>query len=261
MSEIRPEGPPALSFHDLDLGYGKLPAIRGLSGTVARGALLALVGANGAGKSTLLRAVAGEIAAQAGTIDRHGLGGRDIAYLPQAAVLDRSFPISVAELAGMGLLPRYGLLRRVTRSDRDTVRQALDRVGLGGFGQRPIGSLSGGQLQRTLFARTLLQDARLVLLDEPFASIDADTTADLLRLLRAWHGEGRTVIAALHDLSHVRDTFPETLLLAGGPVSWGRTADVLTPDSLERARSTASAREMAWWSEGRPALRAASGSS
>lgn len=114
--------------------------------------------------------------------------------------------------------------------------RALTAVGLEGFEQRPVGSLSGGQLQRVLFARVLLQDARVILLDEPFTAIDSRTTADLLAVVQRWHGEQRTVIAVLHDLDLVREHFPETLLLAREPVVWSATLEVLRPEHLLRAR-------------------------
>ena len=117
---------------------------------------------------------------------------------------------------------------------RDKIAQALAAVGLNGFENRTIGTLSGGQMQRMLFARVLLQDARLIVLDEPFNAIDAKTSADLLALVRRWHAEKRTVLAALHDMDLVRANFPETLLLARGPVAWGKTADVLTAENLLR---------------------------
>jgi zinc/manganese transport system ATP-binding protein len=109
-------------------------------------------------------------------------------------------------------------------------------VGLSGFENRGIGTLSGGQMQRMLFARVLLQDARLIVLDEPLNAIDAKTSDDLLALVRRWHAEKRTVLAALHDMDLVRANFPETLLLARGPVAWGKTADVLTAENLLEAR-------------------------
>ena len=109
-------------------------------------------------------------------------------------------------------------------------------VGLTGFERRPISTLSGGQMQRALFARLLLQDASLILLDEPFTAIDAKTTADLLDLVRRWHEEARTVVAVLHDLEVVRRVFPRTLLIAREPVAWGETAEVLKADNLLRAR-------------------------
>jgi zinc/manganese transport system ATP-binding protein len=122
------------------------------------------------------------------------------------------------------------------KPERDKIAQALAAVGLNGFENRPIGTLSGGQMQRMLFARVLLQDARLIVLDEPFNAIDARTSADLLALVRRWHTEKRTVLAALHDMDLVRANFPETLLLARGQVAWGATAEVLTSDNLQEAR-------------------------
>ncbi|MBN8984369.1 MAG: ATP-binding cassette domain-containing protein, partial [Rhizobiales bacterium] len=102
--------------------------------------------------------------------------------------------------------------------------------------RRAIGTPSGGQMQRMLFARLMLQDARLIVLDEPFNAVDAKTSADLLHLVEHWHAEGRTVLAALHDMDLVRNHFPQTLLLARGAVAWGDTAQVLTPDNLIAAR-------------------------
>jgi zinc/manganese transport system ATP-binding protein len=114
-------------------------------------------------------------------------------------------------------------------------------VGLTGFEGRPIGSLSGGQLQRARFARLLLQDAPLILLDEPYSAIDHKTASDLAALITRWHGEGRTVIAVLHDLEHVRGHYPEALLLAREPIARGPTAQVLSAENLFRARQRAEA--------------------
>jgi zinc/manganese transport system ATP-binding protein len=152
------------------------------------------------------------------------------------AEIDRGFPISVYDLVAMGLWRSKGLFGGIGRKDRDTIERAIEAVGLTGFEQRPIGTLSGGQMQRMLFARLLLQDARVIVLDEPFNAIDSKTSADLLDLVRHWHVEQRTVLAALHDLDVVRANFPETLLLAREPVAWGATADVLTPDNMLKAR-------------------------
>jgi zinc/manganese transport system ATP-binding protein len=157
---------------------------------------------------------------------------RSIAYLPQSVDIDRSFPISVFDFVGSGLWRSTGPFGGIGKAAREKILAALAAVGLNGFENRSIGTLSGGQMQRMLFARVLLQDSRLIVLDEPFNAIDAKTSADLIALVRRWHGEGRTVLAALHDLEMVRSHFPETLLLARGPVAWGPTADVLTPENL-----------------------------
>lgn len=223
----RPVAPPAIVLHDLTLGYERHPAVHHLSLTLPPGALVAVVGPNGAGKSTLLKALTGQLAPLGGRID--GLGeARRVAYLPQHSGIDRSFPISVQELAILGLWHEVGALGRYSAAHRRACHEALAAVGLLGFERRGIDTLSGGQMQRALFARLILQDAPVVLLDEPFAAIDQRTTRDLLALLHRWHAQGRTVIAVLHDLAQVREHFPHTLLLAREPVAWGPTAEVLT---------------------------------
>ena len=225
-----------LQFRDVTLGYDRHPAVHHLNGEVAPGALLAIVGPNGAGKSTLFRGIAGILKPLAGAIETGGLDIRDIAYLPQTVDIDRSFPISVFDLVGTGLWRSTGFFGGMGKAARDKIAQALAAVGLNGFENRSIGTLSGGQMQRMLFARVLLQDARLIVLDEPFNAIDAKTSADLLALVRRWHTEKRTVLTALHDLDLVRANFPETLLLARGMVAWGATAEVLTAQNLLEAR-------------------------
>jgi zinc/manganese transport system ATP-binding protein len=225
-----------LRFHNLTLGYERHPAVHHLSGTVASGALLAVVGPNGAGKSTLFKGVVGAIKPLAGAIERVGLDADAIAYLPQVADIDRTFPIDVYDMVAMGLLRAKGLFGGFSGKDHQRIEAAIATVGLTGFEERAIGTLSGGQMQRMLFARLLLQDARLIVLDEPFAAIDERTAADLLMLVRRWHGEGRTVLAALHDIDLVRANFPEALLLARAPVAWGATPSVLAPDNLAKAR-------------------------
>lgn len=221
-----------LKFHNVTLGYDRHPAVHHLTGEVAAGALVAVIGPNGAGKSTLFRGLAGILKPLSGSIDLGGLDIRDIAYLPQSVDIDRSFPISVFDFVGTGLWRSIGFFGGMGKSERDKITKALAAVGLNGFESRSIGTLSGGQTQRMLFARVLLQDARLIVLDEPFNAIDTKTSADLLALVKRWHGEGRTVLAALHDMELVRDHFPETLLLARGPVAWGATAEVLTAENL-----------------------------
>jgi len=221
-----------LKFHNVTLGYDRHPAVHHLNGEVVSGALVAVIGPNGAGKSTLFRGIAGILKPLSGSIHLGGLDIKDIAYLPQSVDIDRSFPISVFDFVGTGLWRRIGFFGGMGKAARERITKALAAVGLNGFENRSIGTLSGGQMQRMLFARVLLQDARLIVLDEPFNAIDAKTSADLLALIKRWHGEGRTVLAALHDMELVRNHFPETLLLARGPVAWGVTAEVLTAENL-----------------------------
>ncbi len=226
----------ALQFQDLTLGYDRHPAVHRLHGEIAEGSLTAVVGPNGAGKSTMLKGVIGALRPLEGRITFGGLTRSEIAYLPQQSDVDRSFPITVADLVSMGLWREIGGFAGLRANHRARVAEAVSAVGLDGFQKRPIGSLSGGQVQRALFARLLLQDARLVLLDEPFTAIDARTVADLIGVVLRWHGEGRTVLVALHDFETVRAHFPRTLMLARELVAHGPTAQVLTAENQFRAR-------------------------
>jgi zinc/manganese transport system ATP-binding protein len=222
-----------LRFDDLTLGYSGHAAVHHLSGDVAKGSLTAVVGANGSGKSTLLKGVAGLLKPLSGSVS--GNHAR-LAYLPQLSELDRSFPARVIDLVSLGLWQKRGLLGRVSRQDRSDLATCLERVGLSGFEERALDSLSGGQFQRALFARMMLQDADLILLDEPFNAIDTRTVSDLAEIIRQWSLEGRTVLCVLHDLELVRRRFGRTLLLARSLVAWGETADVLTEENLAKAR-------------------------
>ena len=236
---------PAVTLRDLTVSYRGHPAVHHLSGTFAAGMLTAVVGPNGAGKSTLLGALGGTIHDFEGRIERDP--AQRVAYLPQASALDRSFPVRVHEVVAMGLWSRIGSFGGLRPEDRSGVDQALAAVSLSGFGQRWLGELSAGQAQRVLFARVLMQDAGLILLDEPFNAIDARTTADLLALLHRWKQEARTVIAVLHDLEQVREHFEQVLLLARERVAWGPTAEVLKAEHLFKARQMAEA-----WDEASP---------
>jgi zinc/manganese transport system ATP-binding protein len=229
-------GEAILHLDDLTLGYEGHPAVHHLSGSFARGSMTAIVGPNGSGTSTLCKAIVGLLRPLGGRIERAGAEFNAIAYLPQAAEIDRSFPAPVADLVALGLWRRSGPFGGLGAPDRARIGDALAAVGLEGFGGRGLDTLSGGQMQRALFARVLLQDAPTILLDEPFAAVDEATVADLLGLIARWQGEGRTVIAVLHDLGMVRHHFPQTLLLAREPIAWGPTAEVLTPAHLQRAR-------------------------
>ena len=230
----------AVVFRDLTLTYERHPAVHHLSGTLARGSLTAIVGPNGAGKSTLLKGIVGQMRPAEGAIERADLGG-GIAYLPQHAEIERRFPICVIDTVLLGHWRQMGWAGAATEAMHEATRRALAAVGLDGFERRPIETLSVGQFQRVLFARLIVQDAELILLDEPFASVDWRTSEDLLQLVESWHRERRTVAAVLHDLDQVRAHFPDTLLMARECVAWGATRDVVTPDNLLRARQMSEA--------------------
>ncbi|GGY19316.1 metal ABC transporter ATP-binding protein [Paludibacterium paludis] len=229
----------SLRLENLTVSYQRHPAVHHVQGEFAAGEATAIFGPNGAGKSTLLKTMMGLIQPDAGRVVLDGLTRRDIAYLPQQSEIDRSLPVEVLDLVTTGQWFRSSWFRRVDRQGRDAAWQALETVGLADFAHRPVSALSIGQFQRVLFARILAQDARVILLDEPFNAVDARTTHDLFDLLQRWRGEGRTVIAVLHDESQVRRHFPRTLLLAREVVAWGETDRVLTEDNMRRAVDTA----------------------
>jgi zinc/manganese transport system ATP-binding protein len=226
----------AVVFRDLTLAYERHPAVHHLNGALARGSLTAIVGPNGAGKSTLLKGIVGQMRPAEGIIERADLGPCGIAYLPQQAEIERRFPISGLDTVLLGHWRQIGWAGAVTEAMRDAAHKALAAVGLDGFERRPIETLSAGQFQRVLFARLIVQDAELILLDEPFAAVDWRTSEDLLRLIASWRQERRTVAAVLHDLDQVRAHFPDTLLIARECVAWGATREVVTPGNLARAR-------------------------
>ena len=231
-----------ITLHNLTVSYRHHPALHHISGQFAPGSLTAVIGPNGSGKSTLLKSIAGLLAVEGG---RAGgaltVNTPRMAYLPQLSEIDRSFPIDVRDCVLLGCWGSAGAFGSVTAALLAQVDAALHAVGLQGFEHRAVGTLSAGQLQRVMFARLLVQDAPLILLDEPFNAVDAKTTADLLALVQQWHLEGRTVIAVLHDDAQVRQYFPQTLLLARELVGWGPTAEVLTEAKLQRARAMAEA--------------------
>jgi zinc/manganese transport system ATP-binding protein len=206
--------------------YGRRVALESVSGEFAAGSLTAVVGANGAGKSTLLAAIAGVVRLAGGTVKCAGRSR--LAYLPQLSTIDREYPLSVFELITIGGWREFGALHSPSAALRRRALTAARTVGLTEQLQRPIGEISVGELQRALFARLILQDAAVILVDEPFAAVDAQTVSVLLDQVSRWHAEGRTVIAVLHDLDIVRAHFPLTLVLARRCLVWGATEAALS---------------------------------
>jgi zinc/manganese transport system ATP-binding protein len=225
---------------NLTVSYRQHPALHHISGQFAPGSLTAVIGPNGSGKSTLLKSIMGLLRPSGGQVQVNVPRAR-IAYLPQQAEIDRSFPMLVHDCVSLGAWSAAGAWGSVNAALLARVDAAIHAVGLEGFERRAVGSLSSGQFQRVLFARMLVQEADLILLDEPFNAMDSRTTAALLALIHQWHAQGRTVIAVLHDDAQVREHFPQTLMLARELVGWGNTAQVLTEPHLQRARALAEA--------------------
>jgi len=230
---------PALSVRHLSVAYGVRPALWDVDAAFPRGAMSAVVGPNGSGKSTLLKAALGLVAAESGHVLVMGRplreARRDVAYVPQRDTVDWDFPITVREVVEMGRHPRRGWFRRLTGEDREHVDAALERVGMRGLAGRQIGRLSGGQRQRAFVARALAQRADLLVLDEPFAGIDARTEAALLEVLTDLRDAGTSVVMVHHDLQTVRDVVDHALLLNVRVIAEGPPAEVLAPENLRRA--------------------------
>lgn len=225
----------SLAVDAVSAGYGGGLAVESVSGRFEEGTLTAIVGPNGAGKSTLLNVLAGALRPSSGAVRFEGASPEAVGFLPQVTAIERDYPVSVLEFAALGRWSRFGAFRTPSYELLAEVLDALRTVGMQDFATMHIGELSVGQFRRVLFARLIVQRARLVLLDEPFAAVDERTTADLFALLRSWHEEGRTVVAVLHDIEQVREAFPSALLLARRVIAWGETASVLVPENLVAA--------------------------
>jgi zinc/manganese transport system ATP-binding protein len=214
----------AITLDDVELRFGDRVVLSGVSGSIPAGTLTALIGPNGSGKTTLLRALAGLHNPTRGQIERGGAQAADIALLAQGSHLDRTFPITCRDVVALAAT-RLGPFRSIGKDRLAATQAALERVGLAEMGCRPIQALSAGQFQRVLFARTIVQDAGLILLDEPFTAVDTATTRLLLSVIHEWHAQGRTVVAVLHDMELVQRHFPHTLRLAEQGAVWGASPD------------------------------------
>lgn len=237
----------SIVVENLTVSYRTRPAVHHVGIEFAEHSMWAVCGPNGAGKSTFLKAVMGLQQVDTGCVLLQNLQRKDIAYLPQQSDINRGQPMTVFELAAMGLWYEIGFFGRVDAAQRTRVLDALARVGMRDFADRQIAHLSNGQFQRVLFARMLAQGAKFLLLDEPFNAVDARTTYALLDVLCQCNEEGQAVIAVLHDYAQVRDYFSDTLLLAREKVAAGSTPSVLTDENLARANMLMQRQESEDW--------------
>ena len=234
-----------LSSVALTLGYRGVPILRDVTFQVSSGDVLAVVGHNGSGKSTLIKTLLGTLPPIAGAVDWPNGKPASIAYLGQRTEFDTRFPIRLRDLAEMGAWHDLGIAGRIDAARRTRIADAMERTGTAEIADMPIHALSAGQLQRALFARTIVQDASVILLDEPFTAVDQATEADLLTLIDDWSSEGRAVILVLHDLSAVLQHCTSALLLGRGKARFGAPREILTPDNLI-AFGYLSASQAAW---------------
>ncbi len=220
-----------LYFNNVTLGYANKVIIKNFSAKLTANSLIAITGDNGSGKSTLLKAIAGLIKPINGKITK-SMKSR-IAYLAQQCEIDRTFPINVEALIKTGLWSFCGLLKN-QRFYQDKIQNALEMVGLTELANRSLDTLSSGQLQRALFARIIVQDSDIILLDEPFNGVDLNTQKDLLTLITHWQKQGRTILMALHDFLIVQEHFPQIIQINKQCVFHGKTAPFFTPSNDHR---------------------------
>ncbi len=222
-----------LTFSNLSHIYQQTYALQNIFLTLKKPSFTALIGPNGAGKSTFLKIIAGLLKPSHGYFEISP--GLTVAYLPQQTHFDRTFPLTVKDVVAMGLWSSLGVVGELSAHYNKLLVNAIETVGLSGLENRNLNQLSGGQFQRALFARMILQDADVLLLDEPFSAIDESTTDDLLHLLTVWHQQGKTILAVMHNIDLVRHFFPQTLILARQVVAHGATDRVLNQENILKA--------------------------
>lgn len=230
---------PVLEAHDLCVSYRRQPVLHGIDVALPQGSLVGLLGPNGAGKSSFLKCVMGELKPDSGWVKLFGepveAARRRVAYVPQRESVDWDFPVTVTDVALMGTYGGMPWWRRPGAAEKQRAAAALERVGMTPFARRPIGELSGGQQQRVFLARALAQDADLLLMDEPFAGVDAATEQAIIGVLRELAANGRTVLVVHHDLQTAPKYFDLLMLLNLRLIAFGPTAEVFAKEPLEAA--------------------------
>lgn len=224
-----------ITIDNVTMSYQRHPVVHHVSVDFPCGYTNAIIGPNGAGKSTLLKIMMGMLAPDEGSVCFNHK--ETVSYLPQQSDIDRSLPITVEDLVAMGFLVSGSIFSKIPEDTMTKVKEALATVGLTGFENRTIDNLSNGQFQRALFARIIVQDTDVILLDEPFNAVDAKTNLDLCRVITDWRSKGKTVIAVIHDFHVAKEHFDYTLMMACEKIAFGKTHDVLTEQNFEKAYS------------------------
>ncbi len=229
-----------LKINDLTVAYSNVPVFRNLSVEFAPGRITGIIGPNGAGKSTLIKGALGLVRHSGQTTLDGVMVNRvrqKIAYVEQRAALDLTFPISVFEVVLTGTYGKLGLFKSPGRKEKEAARNALQQVNLTEFEQRQIGELSGGQLQRVFVARAIVQQADVVILDEPFVGIDMKSEEEIMNVLRGWRDAGKSIIVVHHDLNKVAAYFDDLLIMNHGVIAHGPVATVYTQQNMQQAFS------------------------
>lgn len=222
----------AIELKNLSISHHGKPVLQDINGNFVKGSLTAITGRNGAGKTTLLKAISGIIPADKGAI-KINIKDNKIAYLPQVSEIEKDFPISVLNLVVIGYTQCYSEFSAITDQMKKRAIDAIEEVGLAGLENENIASLSFGQFQRALFARLIIQDADLILLDEPFAAIDFPTIEKLTNIIKKWHQGGRTIICVLHDFEQIKNTFHDCLVLDQKCLAWDKAEKALKDYQLQ----------------------------
>lgn len=249
-----PSTSPALVVDDVHVNYGSVDALTGVNLRLEFGQITALIGMNGAGKSTLFKAIMGLVQPSSGRITVGASGARGaVAYVPQHDHVDWNFPISVREIVAsgrrqarskVGLLPQgsplWGLKswRQERKNNERIVDEALRQTGLTELQDRPVGALSGGQRKRVFVARGIAQEAKIMLLDEPFAGVDTQSQSQITALLHELAGDGTALLISTHDLDRLPELCDNVAMLNRRIVAEGALDDVLTAENLTRTFST-----------------------
>ncbi len=229
----------AIEIEDLTVAYHHNPVLWDIDLTIPTGVIAAIVGPNGAGKSTLLKAMLNLIPISSGTVtffgQRLAQARRAVSYVPQRSEVDWDFPTTVLDVVMMGSYGALGWIKKPGKAERERALAALEQVGMSEFAHRQISELSGGQQQRTFIARALVQDASILLMDEPFAGVDAATEAAILATLRQLQQAGKTLVIVHHDLLTVKSYFDHIILLNVHTVASGPMATTFTDENLQKA--------------------------
>ncbi len=230
---------PVLAVKDLTVAFKEKPVLWDIDVQVPSGVLLGVVGPNGAGKTTLIKSILGLIKPAAGQIDifqkRLSAVRRRVSYIPQRGSVDWDFPTNPLDVVLMGRYGHLGWIRRPGSYEKDLALAALEKVNMLEFASHQINQLSGGQQQRIFIARSLVQDADLYFMDEPFVGVDAVTESAIITLLKELRSKGKTVIVIHHDLETVQTYFDWALLLNVRKIAFGPVSEVMTKENLRVA--------------------------
>lgn len=233
---MKTENDTAVSVEHLTVSYGPVPALLDISFSVASGQLVGIIGPNGSGKSTLIKSILGFVKADFGEVKLFGKSAEHakgtVAYVPQRGAVDWDFPVTVRDVALMGRYSKTPWWKDLSKEDHKLADDALEMVRMSEFKHRQIGQLSGGQQQRVFMARAIAQDSDLLLLDEPFAGVDAATERAILDVLRQTREAGKTTLVVHHDLATAAEYFDKLILLKQRMFGFGPPENILQPELL-----------------------------